>query len=128
MIYPYSSVSSLVSVSVDLDVRQKYSDTRRIFNPFLGVGNAARRDLSFLIDHLIQEEGVGDRKQGPEGGGDKYQGERGRVKKLYIHVLYRRCTVFPSLVQIHVPFLCFCYVLANSLKTSKQIMSSQCHQ
>ena len=26
-------------------------------------------DLSFLIDHLIQEEGVGDRKQGPEGGG-----------------------------------------------------------
>ena len=96
MIYPYSSVSSLVSVSVDLDVRQKYSGTRRIFNPFLGVGNAARHDLSFSIDHLIQEEGVGDRKQGPERGGTNTRGEGDGEKA------ERTCTV-PPLYRISVP-------------------------
>ena len=64
-------------MSVDLDVHQKYSATRRIFNSFLDVGNAARHDLSFLKDHLIQEEGVGDRKQGPEGGGTNTRGKGG---------------------------------------------------
>ena len=109
-------------------------------------------DLSFLIDHLIQEEGVGDRKQGPEGGG-QIPGGKGTGEKAeyciaavpyfrpFFQWISRFCTfsvtkiprdesaiLFSSIVQIHAPFLCFRYVLANSLKTSKQIMSSQCHQ